>query len=106
MLSVVAMGGGGGRSALCTAARMSARAEMVAAAPVPARRVGRHAAMRMNVCSATKRGCNGKQLSDGPALVSYRTLAPENSLKEPTASKAVAGVASDDIPMMCRFRAD
>ncbi len=30
LLSVVLMGGGGGRSALCTAARMSARAEMVA----------------------------------------------------------------------------
>ena len=30
LLLSVALGGGGGRSALCTAARMSARAEMVA----------------------------------------------------------------------------
>ena len=71
LLSVVTMGGGGGRSALCTAARMSARAEMVAVS----RRFQRvalvgNAAMRSIVARSVRGRYKGK-LSDGLLLVSH-----------------------------------
>ena len=70
LLSVVTMGGGG-LSALCTAARMSARAEMVAVS----RRFQRvalvgSAAMRGIVARSVRGHYKGK-LSDGLLLVSH-----------------------------------
>ena len=67
----VALGGGGGRSALCTAARMSARAEMVA----DSRRFQRvalvgNAVMRAIVARSVRGRYKGK-LSDGLLLVSH-----------------------------------